>query len=130
MLLTKDAILAIDDRQFEEVEVPEWGGSVRMRGMSGRERDAYEASIIDQRGGERKVVLANARAKLIAKCVVDEGGNLMFTVDDLRALGGKSAKALERLFDKARELSGMAEGDVERLAENFEDDPSGDATSE
>jgi len=130
MLLSKEAILSVDDRQFEDVEVPEWGGSVRVRGMSGRERDAYEASIIDQRGGERKVVLANARAKLIAKCVIDENGTLMFTQDDLRALGGKSAKALERLFDKARELSGMSEGDVERLAENFEDDPSEGATSE
>lgn len=129
-LLSKEAILAADDRQVRDVPVPEWGGEVRMRGMTGRERDAYEASIIDQRGGERKVILANARAKLVAKCAIDEAGALMFTPDDVRALGGKSAVALERLFDAARELSGMAEGDVERLAENFGDDPSDDATSD
>lgn len=129
-LLTRDDILNVDDRQYEEVEVPEWGGSVRVRGMSGTERDSYEASILEQRGNDRKVNLANARAKLVARCLVDEQGHLMFVADDVRALGRKSAKALERVFDAARALSGMSEEDVEKLTENFDDDPSGEGTSD
>jgi len=129
-LLTRDDILAVDDQQYEEIEVPEWGGSVKVRGMSGTQRDAYEASIIEQRGNDRKVNLANARAKLVARCLVDEGNHLMFTDDDVRALGRKSARALERVFDKARELSGMSEADVEKLTENFDDDPSEGGTSD
>lgn len=127
--LGREAILAADDRQYDDVEVPEWGGTVRVRGMSGAQRDDYEASIIEQRGNDRKVNLRNARAKLVARCVVDEDGRTMFTTEDISALGRKSAVALERIFDAARRLSGMTEGDVERLAENFEDDPSDDATS-
>lgn len=128
--LSRDAIVSVDDRQYDDIEVPEWGGTVRVRGMSGAQRDDYETSIIEQRGNDRKVNLRNARAKLVARCIVDEAGMTIFTSEDVPALGRKSAVALERVFDAARRLSGMTEGDVERLAENFEDDPSGDVTSD
>lgn len=129
-LLTRDQILSVEDRPYEEIEVPEWGGSVRVRGMSGADRDAYEASIVEQRGNDRKINLANARAKLVARCLVDEDNRLMFSSDDVRALGRKSARALERVFDKARELSGMSEDDVDKLTENFGGDPSDEGTSD
>lgn len=128
--LGREDILATDDRQYNDIEVPEWGGTVRVRGMSGTQRDEYEASIIEQRGSDRKVNLRNARAKLVARCIVDGDGRTIFTSDDVSALGRKSAVALERVFDEARRLSGMTEGDVERLAENFEDDPSAGDTSD
>jgi hypothetical protein len=129
-LLSREDILDVDDKVYEDIEVPEWGGEVRVRGMSGTQRDDYEASILQQNGSDRKVNLANARAKLVARCLVDADGRLLFSADDVRALGRKSARALERVFDKARELSGMTEKDVETLAENFGDDPSDDATSD
>lgn len=129
-LLSKSDILAVDDRQVEDIEVPEWGGEVRMRGLTGKQRDSYEASILDQRGGERKVVLANARAKLVALCAIDENGTRLFSGDEISQLGNKSAVALERLFDAARRLSGMSERDLEKLTENFDDDPSDGDTSD
>ena len=43
--------------------------------------------------------------------------------------GLKSAAALDRLFDKARHLSGLDEGDVEELAGNSDAAQSGDSTS-
>jgi hypothetical protein len=129
-LLSREDILDVDDKVYEDIEVPEWGGEVRVRGMSGTQRDDYEASILQQNGSDRKVNLANARAKLVARCLVDADGRLLFSADDVRALGRKSARALERVFDKARELSGMTEKDVETLTENFGDDPSDDATSD
>ena len=46
--LSRDAILQREDIKTEDVEVPEWGGTVRVRGMSGVERDAFEASLIEQ----------------------------------------------------------------------------------
>lgn len=128
--LTAEQIRTVDDKQYEDVDVPEWGGTVRVRGMSGTERDAYEASILEQRGNDRKVNLANARAKLVVRCLVDENGALLFTPDDVRVLGRKSAKALERVFDAARRASGMTEADIEKLTENFDDDLSEGGTSD
>lgn len=129
-LLTREQIVAVDDAQYDVIEVPEWGGSVRVRGMSGTQRDAYESLLLEQRGDSRKINLANARSKLVVRCIVDEGGHLLFTDDDVRVLGKKSAKALERVFDKARELSGMSKEDIEKLTENFDDDPSESGTSD
>ena len=39
-LLSKSAILCANDLQTEDVDVPEWGGTVRVRSFTGRERDA------------------------------------------------------------------------------------------
>ena len=41
-MLTQEQIRAASDLKTEEVYVPEWGGSVLMRGMTGTERDAWE----------------------------------------------------------------------------------------
>lgn len=130
-LLTKDAILAADDRRTEDVPVPEWGGSVRVRALSGKERDAYESAIVQVSGnGDRKVTMENIRARLVSLTVVGEDGERLFSDADISALGDKSAAALERVFDAARKLSGLTEDDVEELAEGFDSAPSEPATSD
>lgn len=128
--LGRDAILDADDQQFDVVECPEWGGKVRIRGLSGTQRDAYEASLVQSNGADKKLNLANARAKMCVLVIVDEGGRPVFTSDDVRALGRKSALPIERIFDAARRLSGMSEEDVEKLTENFGGDPNGEGTSD
>lgn len=118
-LLNRDAILNAEDRDYTEVECPEWGGSVRLRSITGRQRDEYETSLIEQRGNDRKMNLRNARAKLIVLCAVDEGGSPLFTPDDLNALSRKNAKPIDRLFDACRRLTGLSDDDVKELTENF-----------
>jgi len=120
-LLSRDAILAADDREYEVVPCPEWGGEVRLRSLTGAERDAYEQSLVQTRGKSREMNLRNARAKLVALCAVDENGKRLFTDADVNALGKKNAKPLDRLFDVARRLSGLSEDDVDRLTEDFDD---------
>jgi hypothetical protein len=120
MLLTREDILGAPDRRTEDVEVPEWGGTVRVRALSGTERDAYEAGIVQIRGdGSRSFTLANARARLVSLALVGEDGNRIFSETDITALGEKSATALERVFDVARRLSGLGEEDIEGLVEGF-----------
>jgi hypothetical protein len=117
--LTRAEILDADDRRYDTVSCPEWGGDVRLRSISGRQRDAYEASLIDQRGTDRKLNLSNARAKLIVLCAVDGDGAPLFTAEDLRALSAKNAAPLDRLFDAAKVLIGMSDNDVKTLTEDF-----------
>lgn len=127
--LSREEILGAQDIPVEEIHVPEWGGYVRVKGMTGAERDAFEGEIVESRGKDRKLNLRNIRAKLVARTAVDDAGQYLFTEDDIKALGRKSAAALQRVFDKAQELSGMSEKDVEELAGNSEGDPSDDSTS-
>ena len=42
MRLSRDDILKAADNEPEEVDVPEWGGSVLVRGMTGLDRAAAE----------------------------------------------------------------------------------------
>lgn len=129
MTLTKEQILAADDIPIREVEVPEWGGTVRMRGLTGSERDAYELSLFQVRGEKRIPRMENARARLVALCIVDGEGNRLFSDEEVKALGGKSGKVLDRLFDEARKLSGLTPEDVEELAEGFDSAQSGEPGS-
>lgn len=129
-LLTRDTILAAQDIQTEEVEVPEWGGSVLVRGMTGAERDAFEESVLTGKGRKRDVNLKNFRARLIVKSVVNRKGERVFTHADIDALGQKSAAALARVFDVATRLSGMSDEDVEELTKNSEDGQSDSSTSD
>jgi hypothetical protein len=116
--LTKKEILVAPDLQFVEVEVLEWGGTVRMRGLTGAERDRFEESVLRSRSARVSLSLTNVRARLVAMACVDEDGKRLFEDADVEALGEKSGKTLDRLFDVAARLSGLQPGDVEALAKN------------
>jgi hypothetical protein len=116
--LTKDLILAADDLKTIEVKVPEWGGAVLIRGMTGADRDDYESSVISQNGKDVKVNYENMRAKLVAKCIVDEEGKRVFTDADVAVLSKKSAVAINRVFEAAQKLCGIGANDISDLIKN------------
>jgi glutaminase len=118
MVLSKDQILNAPDTEYETVDVPEWGGKVRVKTLTGDERDSYEQSLIDQRGNVTGPKLAGAQARLCALTIVDDDGKRLFTDGDVKALGAKSAQALNRVFDVAIRLSRMTQKDVEELVGN------------
>lgn len=138
MPLTRDAILAAVDLPTQEVEVPEWGGSVLVRGLSGEDRDAFEASLIVRRPalvGPNKGQLesvqdtTNLHAKLVSRAIVDETGSRVFSDADVKLLGAKSSHALQRVFDVASELSGLGATAASDAEGNSEPDPSDGSTS-
>lgn len=128
-LLNKAAIFSQDDRKYEDVEVPEWGGSVRIRSLTGTERDEYEESLLSQRNGKAKAVLRNYRAKLVALSAVDESGAPLFDRADVMRLGNSNSAALDRLYEACQRLSGLSDEDIEELTENFDEAPEGPSTS-
>lgn len=130
-LLGRNQILDAKDLQTEDVPVPEWGGEVRIRMLTGEERDAYEASMVElKKDGSAKANRENVRARLLILCIVNEQGEQMFNRADIKLLGRKSAKALERVINKVNEMNGISEKDIEELAEGFDSAPSEDSTSD
>jgi len=129
-LLTRDEILNANDLAREQVEVPEWGGAVLVRALTGRERDAYESSIVHPNGRAMKYTLTNMRARLVSLSVIDEAGTRLFSDSDVELLGRKSAAALERVFEAAQRLSGLSAQDVDELVKNSESGPSDDSGSD
>lgn len=119
MLLTKDQILQSEDRDSVDIDVKEWGGTVRLAVMSGSARDAYESSLIDIKDdGTATRNLENIRAKLVAASIVDEDGKTMFTADSIAALGNKNGTVLDRLYEVANQLNAVTQDKVEELAKN------------
>lgn len=117
-MLTRDAIFAAQDRAFEDVDVPEWGGMVRIAVITGTDRDAYEASMYEMKGKEIKLNRDDMRAKLLARAIVDENLKRIFTDADIRELGKKSSKVIERLFTVAQRLNGMTDENIKELEKN------------
>lgn len=124
MLLTKEKILSAQDSSLEKVDVLEWGGHVFIRTMSGTERDQFENesyNVTPAGPGKKPTVTMNRenfRARLLVRCVADESGQSLFTRKDIEALGKKSAKALDRLYDVAQRVNGLTPEDVEELTKN------------
>ncbi|OII61214.1 hypothetical protein BJP40_06720 [Streptomyces sp. CC53] len=112
------------------IEVPEWGGEVTIRCLTGAERDRYEASLarLDRKTGAMVPNLVNSRARLVAMSIVDETGKRMFSDDDILELGGTSSIALTRVWVAACQLSGISEAEVEAAAEDFDEIQSEDSS--
>jgi hypothetical protein len=108
-MLTREHILAAQDRASEDVAVPEWGGAVRVSAMSGAQRDHFEQSLLV----DGRPDTTNAHAKLVAACVVDESGEPLFSAADIEALGKKSAAALGRIVAVARRLNRLGTDELE-----------------
>jgi hypothetical protein len=128
-LLDRKAILGASDLVIEKVEVPEWGGYVYVRSLSGMERDAFEGSLVSK-DGKNTVKFDNIRAKLVCKTACDETGKRLFTDADVAELTRKSASALQRLFETAQRLSGISDTAVQEATSELknaqpEDSPSG-----
>lgn len=119
--LSRAEILSVQDRPVTRVDVPEWGGHVLVKTMSGLDRDRYEASLRDEKG---KFVQDLWRAKTCAAVIVDENGAPEFTEGDLRALGEKSANALDRVIEVANRKNALDGTAVEDLVGNSAPGPS------
>jgi len=119
-------IRLLDDRSYETVEIPEWSHDgqktlVRVRGLTGAERDGWEASLLRDGGGGRgrpKMDYSDLRAKLIVRCWVDGDGQRVCRDSDAQWLTQKSASALQRIFEVCQKLSRLTDEDVDELTGN------------
>lgn len=125
MELTREAILGAADSRIIPVEVPEWGGVVHVRSMSGRERDAWELSmIVDPGAREIEHRRDNLRARLLVRTLCRADGTALFGESDVAALGEKSAAALDRCYAAAARLNRISREDIEELEKNSSAGPS------
>jgi hypothetical protein len=115
MASLREQILAAEDLPREQVPTDEWAPFgvpfVHVRGLSASERDDYEQTLVDvdsDGNTKRRANLHNVRAGLAARVIVDEAGERIFTDKDVNALGQKNAAVLDRICDKALQLSGMS----------------------
>lgn len=128
--LTPSQVLEQPTLVTEELEVPEWGGSVLIKMLSAKERDDFEASMVKIRNGKQEPNTHNFRARLVQLAVVNDDGSPFFTRHDVKTLGNLPAAGLQRVFNKINEMSAFSDDDVKDLAEDFDDTPSEPSSSD
>ena len=131
-LLNFDDIVASQDKEYQDVDVPEWGGTVRIATMSGEDRDRWELSMMQaDDSSERGFKLnfdAYSRVRLVAMCLVDNDFNRIFTTQkEMDALAKKSGKVMDLLYDVAQRVNGITESDIDDLEKNSVSVQNGDS---
>ena len=113
------AILGYDDLPREPVEVPWVDEKLYIRGMSANDKDAW--MLLHMPDGETFRWNEHGTAGLVAKCLVTEDGERIFSDDDVEALGQKDGQTLAELHKVALRLSGVDQAEEEAVAEGFVD---------
>ena len=110
--LTKNAILSVDDFKYASVPCPEWGGDIRVRGLTAAEQAKIARMVNDGRTDDIAVVMT------IMGCV-NEDGERIFDSSDKDALKARSYAVLDRIAKKIVELSGSGDADsIEEARKN------------
>jgi len=113
--LTAEMIISADDITMERVEIPDWGGHVFVRVMSGSERDRMEQACLSA-SGDGLAAPENFRALLAVACCCNASGDRLFTAEQAASLAEKSSTALDLIFAVALRINKMSDRDVEDLA--------------
>ena len=109
----RDTILSVQDTQKQTVEVPEWGVTVEVRGMTGVQRSAFVEACVDPKTG--MPMFARVYSQIIIACTYDpETGVQVFEPTDRDVIDSKSAAATERIAKVALTLSGLTEDEAEK----------------
>lgn len=136
MPLTLSQILDANDRPIETVPIPEWGGEVCVRALTGDQRDRYDQYQADKRwpdkdeNPEAEADWRGLRAMAVAMALCDEHGAPQEATElQVLQLGAKNGKALDRVFDAVKRISGLSADAVETAEKNSPGDPSGSSGS-
>lgn len=128
--VTRDGILAAQDLPLEAVEVPEWGGIVYMRVLTGKQRDEIEQLSTDRKAAKRLEVKEMV-VNMVAMSLCNKDGKLLFGGGgDVQKLNEKSAAVLIRLFKVVQKISKIDDDDIGVTVTDFESGPSENSGSD
>jgi len=118
-MLTRDQILGAKDLARETVNIPEWGGNIIIREMTGKQRDLLEGMMASRMGANGRIMSTkDLRAKMTIMSVIGEDGETLFDDKDIPSISGKSGKALDRIVEAVQKLNGLDSEDIEEKAGN------------
>lgn len=117
MLLNLEQILNTGFK-YKDVTVPEWGGDVRVRVMSGLARERFERIQSDAAKSGQKI--DNLRERIMIATVCDELGNPLLSEEHIPVLSSKDWTSLDEVFVVGLELNGMLANSVDEAEKNSE----------
>ena len=108
----RDKILNAKDIDEKIVEIKEWGCSVMVRSMTGKERAVF---LKNTSNGETLDFEKMYPELVIATCYDPETKEKVFEKTDRDVINSKSASAIEKIAKVALEISGLGEGSQDKI---------------
>ena len=102
-MLSREQIINAVDLPELVMDVPEWGGSIKLRGITAGQM--IDLSDVDK---------AQFAARLLAVSLVDETGSPLFAPGEIAVLMSKNHAVIQRLTAAAIKLNSMAAEDAEK----------------
>lgn len=112
MALNKHQIFACNDLKEKLVDMPEWGGEIKIKALSVAEQLEYDAFISSD---PKEIDMA---LHLIMVACVDSDNKKLFDSSDVELLKNKSSKNLFRLVNEILSLNKQNPDEVDSLAKN------------
>ena len=107
--LTREQILAADDRPTTILEVPEWGGKIRLRNWTLATATKWTERLSE--AAQNNAGLDGLFVYTIVNSVVNEEGELMFSEKDAKHLLEKAKAPAQRVFDAVQAM-GKVDGET------------------
>lgn len=115
-MATIEQILLIDDLGARDVVVPEWNGlTIRVASMVAADRAAIER---DFAGKKAAADPGGFRVAVLAACLLGDDAKPLGTREQIAGLLKKNARAVERLFTVACDVSGLTSEAAEAIEKN------------
>jgi len=130
MTTLRDAILAADDLEQQEITIDGWDFPVSVRVISGRERQQLVEKWNEVKDDD--AAMQDLLPFVCALCLVDPDGSRPFEPtdkSDLDLLKGKGARQLEEVYHAAMRLNGMEDDALDAAVANFQETPTGGSGS-
>jgi len=110
-MLSFDEILAAQDLDVLEVDVPEWSGKVKVRELTkaARDRITKEATVNGQIDNDKLQVL------MLAECLEEP----KITVEQAQQLWEKSAAAIDKILFAILDVNGLSELAQKEIQKSF-----------
>lgn len=120
-LLTREQILEAKDIQTKEIDVPEWGGKLRIKQLSAKEYSDITMNMVNIKKIAAKQIskknaddvedainenaIKNQKILLIIKSIVDENMKPLFTEADMELLYQKNTNVIDRVISEIEQFN-------------------------
>lgn len=112
-MLTKEQLLEQIKTRCEEVSVPGLTGTLRVRVMSGYDRDAFQ-KVLQSEG----ITDSAYFGALITTCVLNEDGSPMFSESEVETLRSSHAELVRAIGIEVQRINGLGQAAEGAAAKN------------
>ena len=112
-LLTVEEILAASTLNSKVIDVPAWGGAVKIKDMTKREQQLLRKQATDPATGE--IEADRLELLMLAHCIEEP----KLTAEQVEQLADKSAAAFDTVLKAIMSITGLSEGAQKAIEKSF-----------